>query len=123
MESIDKIKVYKINSFAKTVGGGNGAGVVLDADGDVTAHTRNFAPLYGIPEESATGTSNGALACYLYSYNKITQKTAEHVVIEQGSSMNRPSEIIVELNIEGKMIVGVKVGGKAISYKEVGLDI
>ncbi|MEH6944255.1 PhzF family phenazine biosynthesis protein, partial [Bacillus sp. JJ722] len=27
---------------------------------------RNFAPLYDINEEAATGTSNGALACYLY---------------------------------------------------------
>ena len=26
---------------------------------------RNFAPLYDIDEEAATGTSNGALACYL----------------------------------------------------------
>lgn len=29
------------------------------------AHCRNFAPLFDIPEESATGTSNAALACYL----------------------------------------------------------
>ncbi len=33
-----------------------------------TAHCRNFAPLYDIPEEAATGTSNGALSCYLYKY-------------------------------------------------------
>ena len=26
---------------------------------------RNFVPLYGIPKESATGTSNCALACAL----------------------------------------------------------
>lgn len=32
----------------------------------ITAHCRNFAPLYGIDEESATGSSNGALACYLF---------------------------------------------------------
>ena len=30
-----------------------------------TAYCRNLAPLYGIPEEAATGTSSGALACYL----------------------------------------------------------
>ena len=29
-------------------------------------YARNFAPLYGIDEESATGTSNGALVAYLY---------------------------------------------------------
>ena len=34
--------------------------------GDVTAYCRNFAPLYAIPEEAATGTSNGALTFYLH---------------------------------------------------------
>ena len=38
---------------------------VLDSLYHSNAYCRNFAPLYGIPEESATGTSNGALACYL----------------------------------------------------------
>ena len=32
---------------------------------DAAAHCRNFAPLYAIPEEAATGTSNGALTYYL----------------------------------------------------------
>lgn len=35
---------------------------------DITAICRNFAPLYGINEESATETSNCALACYLFKY-------------------------------------------------------
>ena len=30
-----------------------------------TAHVRNFAPLYGVDEESATGTANAALTHYL----------------------------------------------------------
>lgn len=38
----------------------------LESLGEAHVHTRNFAPLYGIPEESATGTSNGALASYLF---------------------------------------------------------
>ncbi len=36
----------------------------LNNDPKSVAICRNFAPLYGISEESATGTSNGALACY-----------------------------------------------------------
>lgn len=32
----------------------------------VTAWCSNYAPLYDIPEECATGTSNGALTYYLY---------------------------------------------------------
>ncbi len=30
------------------------------------AESRNFCPLYGIDEEAATGTSNGALTYYLF---------------------------------------------------------
>ncbi|MEG0156154.1 MAG: PhzF family phenazine biosynthesis protein, partial [Anaerovoracaceae bacterium] len=35
---------------------------------EITAHCRNFAPLYGIDEEAATGTANSALTQYLYQY-------------------------------------------------------
>jgi len=64
-----------------------------------TAHTRNFAPLYDIPEESATGTASGALACYMFKYGLINEKQAENIVFEQGYSMNRPSEIYASLDI------------------------
>ena len=36
---------------------------------------RNFAPLYDINEEAATGTSNGALACYLYEQHYLQKKS------------------------------------------------
>lgn len=96
---------------------------VLETLGEAQAHTRNLAPLYGIPEESATGTSNGALASYLFEYGEINRKEATHLIIEQGYSMNKPSEIIVELETKEKSINGVKVGGKAISFREVDVEI
>lgn len=40
---------------------------------EVTAWCRNFAPLFGIDEESATGTSNGALAAYLSAYGAVSK--------------------------------------------------
>lgn len=95
----------------------------LETLGEAHAHTRNFAPLYDIPEESATGTSNGALASYLFKYGEINRKEATHLVIEQGYSMFKPSEIIVELETRENNISGVKVGGKAISFNEVAVVI
>jgi PhzF family phenazine biosynthesis protein len=83
-----------------------------------TAHCRNFAPLYGIPEEAATGTSSGALACYLFRHGKIPEELAQRLVFEQGYSMRRPSEILVRLDIGNKEITGVHVGGKATAAKE-----
>lgn len=71
---------------------------------------RNFAPVVGISEESATGTSNGALACYLNKY--FDHKN--NYILRQGYSMNQPSEIIVNLDIENNQINKVWVGGNAL---------
>ena len=87
------------------------------------AHCRNLAPLYGIPEESATGTSNGALACYLFKYNKINSENFENIVFEQGYSMKRPSEILVSLNVEENEALEVKVGGKSLNLSTIEIEI
>jgi len=79
-----------------------------------TAHCRNFAPLYDINEESATGTSNGALACYLHTYGVINKKSPSEFVFEQGYSMGKPSEILARLAIKENLINEVQVGGRAI---------
>ncbi len=90
----------------------------LDTIGKATAHCRNFAPLYDIPEESATGTSNGALSCYLFKYNLINEKNADKLVFEQGYEMGRPSTILGRLEvIEGK-VKQVIIGGTGIIEKE-----
>ncbi|PFU36250.1 phenazine biosynthesis protein PhzF [Bacillus cereus] len=70
---------------------------------------RNFAPLYDI-NEAATGTSNGALACYLYEQHNLQK---EVYVFEQGYSLHSPSEILVKLatNSNNK-VEKVYVGGK-----------
>lgn len=70
---------------------------------------RNFAPLYDINEEAATGTSNGALACYLYEQHNLKK---ESYVFEQGYSLQSPSEILVKLTTNDKnKIEKVYVGG------------
>lgn len=76
----------------------------------VTAHARNFAPLFGINEESATGTSNGALTFYLYNRG-IVKPNALNLFI-QGEAMGRPSQILSRLYDSGKGVV-VRVGGHA----------
>jgi PhzF family phenazine biosynthesis protein len=83
-----------------------------------TAHCRNLAPLYGIPEEAATGTSSGALACYLFKHGRTTRDEAQALVFEQGYVMRRPSEISVRLDIKGQGITGVHVGGRATAARQ-----
>jgi PhzF family phenazine biosynthesis protein len=88
-----------------------------------TVCCRNFAPLLEIPEESATGTSNGALGCYLYQYGLIAFNQTLPMIIEQGYAMNKPSEILVSLAIEEKQITGVKVGGSALNLSSFEISL
>jgi PhzF family phenazine biosynthesis protein len=85
-----------------------------------TAHCRNFAPLFGIKEESATGTSNCALACYLQKYDKVKNL---NMIFEQGYSMNFPSKICVSLELLDASISFVKVGGKAKIMNKIIIQI
>lgn len=80
-------------------------------NGEDAAHCRNFAPLYAIPEEAATGTSNGALTYYLYRRGKIAAGAENRFV--QGEKMGKPSEILSRLT-EGPDGVKVQVGGRAV---------
>ncbi len=67
-----------------------------------TFFCRNFAPLYDIPEEAATGTANGALTYYLY-LNNIIDIHAGHTTkctFIQGREMNRPSCIFTQLTLD-----------------------
>lgn len=90
----------------------------LETENSANAHCRNFAPLYDIDEEAATGTSNGALSCYLYKYGIISENNAKKMIFEQGYSMKRPSEILSSLAIKSNKISEVKVGGTALDIKE-----
>ena len=77
------------------------------------AGARMFAPLYGIPEEAATGMAAGALACYLHDHLGVRKDT---LLIEQGYLMPRPSPsvLIAEFDRDGERIGAVRVGGRAI---------
>lgn len=79
----------------------------LTKNGDTIAECRNFAPQYGINEESATGTSNCALACYLHRY----YEPRTHYRFMQGVNMQQTSAIEVMLQAQQGVIQEVKVGG------------
>jgi PhzF family phenazine biosynthesis protein len=90
----------------------------METENGSTAQCRNFSPLYDILEESATGTSTGALSCYLYKYGFVSEKKAGNLIFEQGYSMEKPSEILSSLTILNKEIIEVKVGGIALNIEE-----
>ena len=71
---------------------------------DYTAHVRDFAPLFDIPEESATGTANAALTHYLV-VNNIIPKQGDFTFL-QGEAMGRPSVVATRITSDGKIYVG-----------------
>ncbi len=79
----------------------------IENDSDYFA--RNFAPVVGIDEESATGTSNASLISYLIDEG-IEKERAKPFKIEQGYFMDLPSNIFVLTNTEDKR--KIFVGGK-----------
>ena len=73
-------------------------------DDGYTAHVRNYGPLYGVPEESATGTANAALTHYLSRQGLITAPCDCRFL--QGEAMNRPSVVATALHQDGSIWVG-----------------
>ena len=69
-----------------------------------TAHVRDFAPLYDIPEESATGTANASLTYYLQQCGCLGDE-AECSFI-QGEAMGRPSVVATRIQADGNIFVG-----------------
>lgn len=93
----------------------------LDTNTKVNAFCRNFAPLYDINEESATGTANGALTGYLHKH-KLIDPASTSLIFEQGHTMKATSEIISRFKVDSHNEIQVlEVGGEGIylSFKSM----
>lgn len=86
-------------------------GVHMFCLGEEAVYCSNFAPLYNIPEECATGTSNGALTYYLYE-RSLVEPERENLFL-QGEHMDRPSRILSRLTVQDGA-VRVRIGGQAV---------
>ena len=97
----------------------------LETQGNAAlAECRNFAPLYDIPEESATGTSNGALLCYLHKYQQLPTPHDQTFMIQQGYTMNRPSKIQGRLTLgPSNEITQVQIGGVAVHTQNIQIQL
>lgn len=71
---------------------------------------RVFAPFYGVPEDPATGSSNGCLAAYLAEHEYYGRGLVD-VRVEQGVEMGRPSQLYLRADA-GETDFTVEVGGQ-----------
>ncbi len=73
---------------------------------------RVFAPFYGVPEDPATGSSNGCLAAYLARQGYFGTDAVD-VRVEQGYEMGRPSLLHLSAVDRGDAVT-VEVGGSVV---------
>lgn len=86
-------------------------------DPDATVHCRMFAPGLGVPEDPATGSASGALACYLVEHGLVNPGDGiAQVVVEQGSEIGRASRIRARVTVDARRAISeVRVGGSAVT--------
>jgi len=74
--------------------------------------TRMFAPADGVPEDPATGSAAGPLACHLARHERIGW--GEEIQISQGEEIGRPSKLYARAHGSTEAIERIEVGGSAV---------
>jgi trans-2,3-dihydro-3-hydroxyanthranilate isomerase len=74
--------------------------------------TRMFAPGDGVPEDPATGSAAGPLACHLARHGRI--EFGEEIEISQGAEIGRPSTLYACVEGTPEQIEKVEVSGSAV---------
>jgi trans-2,3-dihydro-3-hydroxyanthranilate isomerase len=95
---------------------------VQRGDDDATAFSRMFAPLFGVPEDPATGGASGPLGAYLLRHGVVMPQAAERMWSLQGVAMGRPSRIAISVLSRGA-IIDVRIGGASVSVGAGYLDV
>jgi trans-2,3-dihydro-3-hydroxyanthranilate isomerase len=95
---------------------------VHDRRGGFDLQVRMFAPLYGVPEDPATGSGNVALAGLLASLRP--EPDLQLVLrIAQGADMGRPSLLEASAEKRGGKIVGMSIGGRCVPMMRGVLEV
>lgn len=110
----DSVFVFVENEESKARDG------VMNGDGVI--HARMFAPSFGIPEDSATGSACASLGGYLASRATIADGTLRYRV-HQGVEMGRPSLLEGEIDVAHGELKAVRVGGSAVLFSSGTLSI
>ncbi len=83
------------------------------AAGDGVIRARMFAPTLGIAEDPATGAAAVAFAGYLGARSGVSD-AGLRFTIHQGVEMGRPSRLEVEVDMGGRSVQAVRVGGASV---------
>jgi len=95
---------------------------VYDRRDGFDLQVRMFAPLYGIPEDPATGSGNVALAGLLASLRPEPELKLA-LRIAQGVDLGRPSLLEASAEKRGGKIVGMAIGGHCVPMMRGVLEV
>jgi trans-2,3-dihydro-3-hydroxyanthranilate isomerase len=115
----------RIEVFTKHLPAEQITGVLLyvyDRRDDFDLQVRMFAPLYGIPEDPATGSGNVALAGLLASLRPEPDLSVSFR-IGQGIDLGRPSLLEASAEKRGGKIVGMAIGGRCVPMMRGVLEV
>ncbi len=114
LEAVRKAKINhdRLDDFANLTQAGILVFCPRTYDEENDLDVRVFADMYGVPEDSATGSGNGCLAAYLLQHRYFGNDAVD-VRVEQGYEINRPSLLLLRAQAE-EMNIRVRVGGKVI---------
>ncbi|MFE3976203.1 MULTISPECIES: PhzF family phenazine biosynthesis protein [unclassified Peribacillus] len=119
LEAIKKVKINKEKYFELIEHTDAKAIMVFSPetyDSKNDLNVRDFADYYGIPEDAATGSSNGCLAAYLVKY-RYFEKSEIDIRVEQGCEIERPSLLFLKAgDVNGE--IDVHVGGKVVKIAQ-----
>jgi len=85
-------------------------------------HARMFAPMAGVHEDPATGSAVAALAGAINRFDRPADGMGRYE-IEQGYEMGRPSEIVLEAEVSGRTVTGLRIGGNAVRVASGALEL
>ncbi|MGI9400068.1 MAG: PhzF family phenazine biosynthesis protein [Rhizobiaceae bacterium] len=83
------------------------------ADGKAGYQARMFAPTAGIAEDPATGSASAILAVQLLDAGELSEGL-NPFELRQGYEMGRPSDIGLEVDVEGGSITAVRISGSSV---------
>ncbi|MBO0998489.1 PhzF family phenazine biosynthesis protein [Bacillus sp. SD075] len=122
LKSLEAVRIVKINreKYFKLIEHTDAKAIMVfspetyDSKNDL--NVRDFAEYYGIPEDAATGSSNGCLAAYLVKY-RYFKKSEIDIRVEQGCEIERPSLLFLKAgDVNGE--IDVHVGGKVVKIAQ-----
>jgi trans-2,3-dihydro-3-hydroxyanthranilate isomerase len=82
------------------------------AGGGLTWKTRMFGPMFGVPEDPATGSAAGPLALHLARHGRIA--FGDEIEISQGAEIGRPSTLYARVDGTADAVERIEVGGSAV---------